>query len=177
MFFTASLALQIVPAFRIEASHPLVLQIEQAKQPLAGCGNRHENLQRSMEQRPRTPGHRVSTRSRKIRTPFAFRIWQVSSVLTPCRWYTVQGRIVVDLRWATQGGAVLPTPTRCATGYARPRKPPAARPVCRRISLSSSMRCGRGQNYRTKTDVVSLTPQPPNAWPGRPMDRVLQRGS
>jgi len=61
-----------------------------------------------MEQRPRTPGHRVSTRSRKIRTPFAFRIWQVSSVLTPCRWYTVQGRIVVDLRWATQGGAVLP---------------------------------------------------------------------
>jgi hypothetical protein len=59
------------------------------------------------------------------------------------------------------------TPTRCATGYAGSRKPRAVRSVCRRISLSLSPRCGRGQNYRTKTDVVSLTLQPPNAWPGK----------
>jgi hypothetical protein len=41
-----------------------------------------------MEQRPITPGHRVSPRSQRIRIPFAFLIWQASSVLTACRRHT-----------------------------------------------------------------------------------------
>jgi len=46
--FAARFALQIVLAVRVEASHPLVVQVEPTEQPL-GCGGGHDDLRRSME--------------------------------------------------------------------------------------------------------------------------------
>jgi hypothetical protein len=51
VFFAAGRALQIVRAFRVEASHPFVFEVQPAEQALAlpGCGDRHDGLPRSLD--------------------------------------------------------------------------------------------------------------------------------
>jgi len=100
-----------------------------------------------MEQRPRTPGHRVSTRSQKIRIPFAFLIWQASSVLTACRWHTGRGRLVVDLRWATHGQH------ESHKGPSRANASNAEMPV----NTGASNACQRCQRLAEHLDTVGVT--------------------